>query len=65
MNYETLKVEQRDMALFITLNRPQARNAMSLRMVDELNRVFQQAEQTPAIRPHRVLPTVSGHLPYP
>ncbi|HCB39769.1 MAG TPA: enoyl-CoA hydratase, partial [Gammaproteobacteria bacterium] len=44
MNYETLKVEQRDMALFITLNRPQARNAMSLRMVDELNRVFQQAE---------------------
>ena len=61
MNYETLKVEQRDMALFITLNRPQARNAMSLRMVDELNRVFQQAEQTPAIRAI-VLRGCEGHF---
>ena len=61
MSYKTLLVEQRDIALFVTLNRPQARNAMSLQMVEELNQVFQHAEQTADIRAI-VLRGAEGHF---
>lgn len=40
-NTETLLLEQQDHALHITLNRPKARNAMSLVMVNELISVFE------------------------
>lgn len=40
-NTETLLLEQKDHALHITLNRPKARNAMSLVMVNELMAVFE------------------------
>ena len=45
-----LLLEARDDTLFITLNRPQARNAMSLKMVDEIMAVFSAIENDPAIR---------------
>mgnify|MGYP000262181184 CR=1 FL=1 len=38
---ETLLLEQKDHALHITLNRPKARNAMSLVMVNGLMAVFE------------------------
>jgi len=61
MRYETLAVQQRDITLFITLNRPQARNAMSLKMVEELNQAFQFANQNPDIRAI-VLRGAEGHF---
>lgn len=60
-DYETLLVEQRDIALYVTLNRPQARNAMSLQMVKELNQVFEWVEQNPDIRAI-VLRGTDGHF---
>ena len=38
---QTLLLRQDGFALHITLNRPKARNAMSLQMVDELLAVFE------------------------
>ncbi|OZG71620.1 enoyl-CoA hydratase [Hahella sp. CCB-MM4] len=49
-NTETLKLEQQDHALFITLNRPQVRNAMSLQMVHELMTVFEEIHSDRTIR---------------
>ncbi len=61
MSYETVLIEQQDITLFITLNRPQARNAMSLQMVEELNRAFDQAAADPNIRAI-VLRGAEGHF---
>jgi isohexenylglutaconyl-CoA hydratase len=47
---KTLLLEHKDHALFVTLNRPQARNAMSLEMVHELMAVFEQLTQSSEIR---------------
>ncbi len=47
---ETLLLEQKEHALHITLNRPKARNAMSLIMVQELMSVFTAIENDEAIR---------------
>lgn len=47
---ETLLLEQREHALHITLNRPKARNAMSLRMVQELMAVFESIQSDESIR---------------
>jgi isohexenylglutaconyl-CoA hydratase len=41
-NLETLHVTIDDMTAHVTLNRPQARNAMNQKMVEELTDVFQQ-----------------------
>ena len=43
--YETLQVHEASGVLHVTLNRPVTRNAMSLRMVDELLAVLAQAER--------------------
>jgi isohexenylglutaconyl-CoA hydratase len=43
--YETLLVHRERGVLHVTLNRPQARNAMSLAMVQELHAVLRQASQ--------------------
>ncbi|MCG8536986.1 MAG: enoyl-CoA hydratase-related protein [Pseudomonadales bacterium] len=50
MSYQTLNVEQQGLALCVTLNRPNARNAMSLQMVEELQQVFADLEQSTTIR---------------
>jgi isohexenylglutaconyl-CoA hydratase len=46
MNLVAVCAEQTGAALQITLNRPEARNAMSLQMVGELRQVLQAAEAT-------------------
>ena len=47
---DALILEQRDHALFITLNRPKCRNAMSLAMVNELMAVFEAIKDNVDIR---------------
>lgn len=58
---ETLLLSQQDHALFITLNRPKARNAMSLKMVRELMAVFEHIEKDMDIRAV-VLRGADGHF---
>lgn len=47
---ETLLVEKQGPTLHLTINRPEARNAMSLQMVAELSAVFSQIEPDTSIR---------------
>ena len=58
---ETLLLEVQDHALHITLNRPKARNAMSLKMVHELMAVFEQIAEQREIRAV-VLRGAEGHF---
>ncbi len=44
MNYETLKLETSESVANITLNRPDKRNAISTRMVEEFMAVFEEIE---------------------
>jgi isohexenylglutaconyl-CoA hydratase len=48
--YTAIKLEREDHVLFLTLNRPQVRNAMSLTMVKELSHVFNFLEQDLTVR---------------
>jgi enoyl-CoA hydratase/carnithine racemase len=50
MNYETLTVSRSDAALVATLNRPAQRNAINLRMMEELIAVTQESERDASIR---------------
>lgn len=65
MIFEALRVERTRATLHIFLNRPEARNAMSLQMVAELRRVLQDAEgsigQPDAVRV-LVLRGAGGHF---
>ena len=45
-NYVAIRVEQSGPVLAVTLNRPEARNAMSLQMVAELRQALAAAEAT-------------------
>ena len=47
---DTLILKVQDHALHITLNRPKARNAMSLKMVQELMQVFKVISDDDEIR---------------
>ncbi|WP_211826303.1 enoyl-CoA hydratase/isomerase family protein [Kistimonas asteriae] len=47
---ETLQLEQRDHALFVTFNRPEVRNALSLAMVQELMSVLEAASTDNSLR---------------
>ncbi len=58
---DTLILETRGHALHITLNRPDARNAMSLQMVNELMAVFDSIENDTSIRAV-VLRGANGHF---
>lgn len=58
---ETLLVEPSDHVLHITLNRPKARNAMSLKMVKELMAVFESVQALEHIRAI-VLRGADGHF---
>lgn len=58
---DTLRLDLHGSTLFITLNRPEVRNAMSLRMVAELSTVFTLIETDPAVRAV-VLRGAGGHF---
>lgn len=58
---ETLALREDGMSLHITLNRPEARNAMSLHMVQDLMAVFSAIETSPTIRAV-VLRGAGGHF---
>jgi isohexenylglutaconyl-CoA hydratase len=47
---ETLLIDARDGVLHVTLNRPERRNALSSRMVEELIAVFEAADRDEALR---------------
>ncbi|WP_406320347.1 enoyl-CoA hydratase/isomerase family protein [Streptomyces sp. NBC_00519] len=49
MTYETLLVEQRADRVVVTLHRPEARNAISGRMIAELHRVCEDLEREPKL----------------
>ncbi|MCX5062777.1 MULTISPECIES: enoyl-CoA hydratase/isomerase family protein [unclassified Streptomyces] len=49
MAYETLLVEQRADRVVVTLHRPEARNAISGRMIAELHRVCEDLEREPKL----------------
>lgn len=47
---ETLLVEQQDFTMYVTLNRPETRNAMNFQMVGELTQVFTQLRDRRDVR---------------
>jgi len=57
----TLQLEQKDHALFVTLNRPQVKNAMSLEMVNELMAIFKDLQNSTEIRA-LVIRGADGHF---
>jgi isohexenylglutaconyl-CoA hydratase len=61
MDYATLAVAPQDGVLHVTLDRPAARNAMSLQMVDELRAVLARAEAGGDVRVV-VLRGAGGHF---
>lgn len=61
VDYETLATKRVGAVLHITLNRPQSRNAMSLRMVAELRSALESAETGGSIR-IVVLRGAGGHF---
>ncbi|OFZ89361.1 MAG: hypothetical protein A3F74_04220 [Betaproteobacteria bacterium RIFCSPLOWO2_12_FULL_62_58] len=50
MTYSTLRTECSGAACIITLNRPEKRNAVSIRMMDEIISAAKQAEGDPSVR---------------
>ena len=60
-NTETLLLEQVEGVLYVTLNRPESRNAMSLAMVEELRAVLRAVRADQAVRA-LVLRGADGHF---
>jgi enoyl-CoA hydratase len=50
MNYETIKTETRGAVLLITLNRPQALNALNAQLLDELGAALDLADEDKGVR---------------
>ena len=50
MTFETIKTEMRGAVLLITLNRPQALNALNAQLVGELAKALEQAEANAGVR---------------
>ncbi len=50
MTYETILVERRDAVTLVTLNRPQALNALNAQILADLTRVFEAYDADPAQR---------------
>jgi isohexenylglutaconyl-CoA hydratase len=61
MSYSTIQVAREGGALYLTLNRPESRNAMSMQMVDELLAALAAAEQDASVRAI-VLCGAGGHF---
>lgn len=49
-NLDTLLFEQRDFTAYVTLNRPEVKNAMNFKMVEELTQVFTALQENRRIR---------------
>ncbi len=49
-NYQCIKFEQRNKAAWVTLNRPEALNAINMEMLNELDQAMEAAESDPNIR---------------
>src|SRR5690606_6777002 len=49
MSFETILIETRERVGLITLNRPQALNALNTQVLDELNQALDQFENDPNI----------------
>ncbi|WP_134687469.1 enoyl-CoA hydratase/isomerase family protein [Brevibacillus migulae] len=47
---ETIKLEQEDGIAILTLNRPEVRNAINMKMVQEINEVLARLERDPSIK---------------
>ena len=62
MNLVAVCAQQTGATLLITLNRPEARNAMSLQMVGELRQVLREAEAATGRRWPAPVPAVAGLL---
>ncbi|MDQ1350639.1 MAG: polyketide biosynthesis enoyl-CoA hydratase PksH [Acidobacteriota bacterium] len=45
MDYETIAVEKSDIGIIITINRPQQRNSINNKLLEEINRVLDQVEE--------------------
>ena len=58
---ETLILEKQGPSLFLTINRPDVRNAMSLQMVAELAALFTEVENDNSIRAVPSSCTASSH----
>ena len=50
MTYETITTETRDAVTLITLNRPDALNALNRQLVGELGQAMRAAKSDPAVR---------------
>ncbi|MGE0653285.1 MAG: enoyl-CoA hydratase/isomerase family protein, partial [Alphaproteobacteria bacterium] len=50
MEYETIKVDQDGSAFVITLNRPDRRNAFSVKMMEEIASACREAEDAASVR---------------
>lgn len=50
MNYENIRVEQEDRICWITLNRPESRNALDANMISEMDAAFEAAEKNEKVR---------------
>lgn len=50
MNYENIKFEREDHICWITLNRPESRNALDANMISEIEVAFDEAERDEEIR---------------
>jgi enoyl-CoA hydratase/carnithine racemase len=50
MEFETIKYEVKEKVLTITLNRPERLNAFTGRMMNDLIRAFDQADQDDGVR---------------
>jgi isohexenylglutaconyl-CoA hydratase len=49
-HFETLLVEFKDLTAYVTLNRPETRNAMNFKMVEELTTLFQGLRENRGVR---------------
>ncbi|MFJ5877145.1 enoyl-CoA hydratase [Streptomyces sp. NPDC093088] len=49
MTYETILVERKDRVALVTLNRPEALNALSLRVMEEVVAAFEELDRDPGV----------------
>ncbi|MGJ7414730.1 enoyl-CoA hydratase [Streptomyces cinereoruber] len=49
MTYETILVERKDRVALVTLNRPEALNALNLRMMEEVVAAFEELDRDPGV----------------
>ena len=60
MSYETILVEQRDAVTLVTLNRPQALNALNSQVLDELIAAFELGLDQGILHERRLFQILAG-----